>query len=106
MLDRDEDRKAGYTEMVEVIREYLAARYRVQIADLTTRELLLQLARGATDEERALVEGWLERCDIVKYGGLRTTQGDARATLDDARALVVTTTGAAPGAAPTPKEAA
>jgi hypothetical protein len=102
VLDRDLDRKAGYTEMVEVIREYLAARYRVQIADLTTRELLQQLARGATDEERALVEGWLERCDIVKYGGLRATQDDAGATLDDARALVVATTGAVPAA----KEAA
>jgi hypothetical protein len=103
VLDRDEERKAGYTEMVEVIREYLAARYRVAITDLTTRELLIQLQRAASAEDRALVERWLERCDIVKYGGLRATREDARTTLDDARALVVTTTGAA--AAPA-KEAA
>jgi hypothetical protein len=102
VLDRDDDRKAGYTEMVEVIREYLAARYRVSITDLTTRELLARLSRAAADEERALVETWLERCDIVKYGGLRATRADARATLDDARALVVTTTAIAGGA----KEAA
>jgi len=104
VLDRDEDRKAGYTAMVEVLREYLAARYRVAISDLTTRELLQRLARAASAEERVLVEAWLERCDIVKYGGLRATRADAKQTLDDARALVVTTSAvAAPGGA---KEAA
>jgi hypothetical protein len=94
VLERDADRKAGYTKMVEVIREYLAARYRVVIADLTTRELLRELERAAPAEARALVESWLERCDIVKYGGLRATREDAGKTLDDARALVVTTTDA------------
>jgi hypothetical protein len=92
VLDRDEDRKAGYTEMVEVIREYLAARYHLAIADLTTRELLVLLARAADPEACALVETWLERGDIVKYGGLRATSADAKQTLDDGRALVVTTT--------------
>jgi hypothetical protein len=98
VLDRDDDRKAGYTEMVEVIRAYLTARYRVAIADLTTRELLGELARAAGAEECALVETWLERCDIVKYGGLRATRTDGKTTLDDARALVVTTTAVAGGA--------
>jgi len=102
-LERDEVSEAGNTEMVEVIREYLAARYRVVITDLTTSELLRQLARAAAAEECALVETWLERCDIVKYGGLRTTHDDAKTTLDDARALVVTTSAPPPGAA---KEAA
>lgn len=99
VLDRDEDRKAGYTEMVEVLREYIAARYRVVLVDLTTRELLRRLERSAPADARVLVETWLERCDIVKYGGLRATRDDARTTLDDARALVVTTTDAPPGAA-------
>jgi hypothetical protein len=94
VLERDAERKDGYTRMVEVIREYLAARYRVVIADLTTRELLRELSRAAPAEARALVESWLERCDIVKYGGLRATREDAGKTLDDARALVVTTTDA------------
>jgi hypothetical protein len=99
VLDRDDERKAGYTEMVEVIREYLAARYRVAITDLTTSELLARLARATSAEECALVESWLERCDIVKYGGLRATRADAKTALDDARALVVTTTAAPPAAA-------
>jgi DNA-binding transcriptional ArsR family regulator len=49
--------------------------------------------------------GWLERCDIVKYGGLHASAGDARAVLDGARTLVMTTT-RAPGRAATTSEAA
>jgi hypothetical protein len=45
----------------------------------------------ASDTERALIERWLERCDIVKYGGLKAAIADAKQTLEDARALVVTT---------------
>ena len=91
-LTRAEDRKGGYAAMVEVLRAYLAARYRVAIHDLTSSELLRRLAAVAPADELALVEGWLARCDLVKYGGLAATSDDARGALDDARALVVTTT--------------
>lgn len=91
-LDRDDDRKAGYAEMVEVIREYLGARYRVATLDLTTYELMKSLARVAPSDEQALVERWLERCDIVKYGGLRATAEDAHGVLEAARHLVISTT--------------
>ncbi len=90
LADR-EQRREGYAQMVEVIREYLGARYRVATLDLTSSELVRQLAKVAPDEERAMVEVWLETCDLVKYGGLRTTHDEAKAALDDARALVVTT---------------
>jgi hypothetical protein len=100
VLDRDADRKTGYAEMVDVIRDYLGARYRVATLDLTSAELVRSLAKAAVpDAERVLVEGWLERCDIVKYGGLRATAEDAHAVLEAARQLVVTTT-RVPGQAP------
>lgn len=92
VLERDADRKVGYAEMVEVIRDYLGSRYRVQIFDLTSSELLERLAGAAPPDEYALVETWLAGCDLVKYGGLRASAADARQVLDDARALVVTTT--------------
>jgi hypothetical protein len=98
VLERDDDRKRGYAEMVQVIREYTGARYRVASLDLTTAELLRTLAKVAPDDERAQIASLLERCDIVKYGGLRTTADDARAVLDAARTLVMTTT-RAPGRA-------
>lgn len=91
LLERDDDRKKGYAEMVEVIREYIGSRYRVATLDLTTVELITRIAKLASTTERDLIEGWLERCDIVKYGGLRATVEDAMKTLEDARALVITT---------------
>ncbi|HEX7841797.1 MAG TPA: hypothetical protein VF469_30210, partial [Kofleriaceae bacterium] len=92
VLDRDGERKAGYAGMVEVIRDYLAARYRLAIHDLTSSELLARLGQHAPPGEIELVRGWLEGCDLVKYGGIRATPAEAGKVLDDARALIVTTT--------------
>lgn len=92
VLDRDDDRKEGYGQMVEVIRDYLGARYRVATLDLTSSELVRALRDVAPPPELGLVEKWLDTCDLVKYGGLKTGAAGARQTLEDARALVVTTT--------------
>jgi hypothetical protein len=92
VLERDGERKAGYNGMVDVIREYVGARYRVATRDLTTMELMRKLAGLAPTAERSAVEAWLERCDVVKYGGLRPGAADANAVLAEARALVVSTT--------------
>ena len=91
VLARDEDRKGGYADMVDVIRDYVGARYRVAAVEQTSSELVRRLRRVAPADELAMIEGWLERCDLVKYGGHRASAGDAQQVLDDARALVVTT---------------
>jgi hypothetical protein len=103
VLDRDDDRKAGYAEMVEVIRDYLGARYRVATYDLTSAELMRALSKVAPTNERALVEPWLDRCDIVKYGGMRATTDDARGVLEGARQLVIATTHVAGSSASLPR---
>lgn len=105
VLDRDDDRKGGYAEMVAVIREYLGGRYHVATLDLTTAELMRSLSKAAPEDERHQIVNWLERCDIVKYGGLAASAEDARGVLDGARTLVMTTT-RAPGRAATPEVAA
>jgi hypothetical protein len=92
ILDDDDTRKKGYAEMVEVIREYIGSRYRVATLDLTSSELIKKLAKLAPQGERDMIERWLERTDIVKYGGLAATKSDAAKTLDDARHLVISTT--------------
>ena len=92
VLARDAERKGGYAEMVEVVRDYLGARFRFATAELTTSELLRGLATRARPEDCALVETWLERCDLVKYGGLRATESDALSVLAAARELVMATT--------------
>ncbi|HVK87653.1 MAG TPA: BatD family protein, partial [Kofleriaceae bacterium] len=105
-LDDEPRRKDGYAEMVEVIRDYLGARYRISSHELTSSELLRRLARAAPAEELDLIETWLGRCDLVKYGGVRPTAAEANGVLDDARALIVTTTQLREAAAASTKEAA
>jgi len=100
VLDRDDDRKRGYKEMVDVIREYTGARYRVVTLDQTTAELMRALKKVAPSGECTQIQSWLERCDIVKYGGFKATDADAHGVLDGARTLVMTTT-RAPGRAST-----
>jgi hypothetical protein len=93
VLDHDDERKRGYQEMVDVIRDYLGARYHVATLDLTSAELMRSLAKAdAPADERTLIEKWLERCDIVKYGGLRATGDEAHGVLEAARHLVAATT--------------
>ncbi len=92
VLDRDGERKLGYADMVGVIREYLAARYGIAVHDRTSLELIRRLVDAAPADEVLLVAGWLEGCDLVKYGGGRASPAEAGKALDDARALIVTTT--------------
>jgi hypothetical protein len=99
ILDRAGERKEGYAQMVEVLREYIAARYRIDTHDLTSYELMRALRNAAPENEQKLIEDWLERCDIVKYGGFKATADDAHGVLEAARHVVISTTRAP---APTP----
>jgi hypothetical protein len=92
VLARDGERKAGYAEMVDVVRDYLGARFRFATAELTTSELLRGLAGRARSQDCVLVERWLERCDLVKYGGVRASESDALSVLAGAREVVMATT--------------
>jgi len=92
VLARDDDRKTGYADMVSVIRDYLAARYRFATAELTTSELMRGLAKRASAADATLVEAWLARCDLVKYGAARVSEAEANDTLAAARDVVMKTT--------------
>jgi hypothetical protein len=85
VLGRDGERKRGYAEMADVIREYVGARFAIQAArELTSGELVAALPAAA----RELVAAWLDRCDPVKYGGELGTDTGAAQTLDAAKRLV------------------
>jgi hypothetical protein len=92
VLDRDDDRKAGYLDMNEVIRDYVGARFGIATGEQTSAELLRALRPKTSERDAGLVERLLDRCDLVKYGGFRATRIDAHEVLESARALVVSTT--------------
>ena len=95
VLERDGERKRGYIEMAGAIREYVGARYHIVTAERTTAELVRALSHTAPPAARASIEAWLERCDLVKYGGFRASAGEASGVLAEARAIVMATTRAA-----------
>lgn len=90
VLARDATRKLGYAELVEVVRAYLGARYRLAVHDCTSSELVAQLATVAPAHVEHVAR-WLDACDLVKYGGQRASEAHAREALADARAIIVET---------------
>jgi hypothetical protein len=102
VLESEDTRKQGYLEMIEVIRDYVGTRYRTPTYDRTSYELVKALAKTAPADELAMVEAWFERCDLVRYGGMRATQRQAADVLADARALVIATTRVVEPPAPPP----
>jgi hypothetical protein len=85
VLAKDAQRKRGYAEMADVVREYVGARFAIQAArELTSGELVAALPIAARD----VVATWLDRCDPVKYGGELGTRNGAVQTLDAAKQLV------------------
>ena len=61
VLERDADRKTGYTEMAEVIRDYLGARYRLTTSEPTTLELVARARQDGRPRTRARARGGLAR---------------------------------------------
>jgi hypothetical protein len=83
-----------YFAVAEVVREYLGARYGFDSLELTTSELIdalgdkaPHLAAADGDVVRFLVE-----TDLVKFAKAGSTDEDARAALDQAEAIVLSTT--------------
>jgi len=90
-LAKDDQRRSAYAEMTDVIRDYVGARYNVLTTEMTSAELLKALATKASATDTSLVERWLDRADIVKYGNFPATRDEAYITLEGARTVVLTT---------------
>ena len=106
VLDRDDERKLGYTQMVEVIREYLGARYR--IATLRSDELrAAATAREGRARPRARARRGVARA--LRHRQVRRLPRDGRRCaiacssgtlachLDDARTRQLRRAGSLPG---------
>jgi len=90
-LTKDTERRSGYAEMTDVVRDYLGARFGVMTGEMTSAELLRALTGKLDDRATALVERWLGRVDLVKYGNFPASRDEAYETLEAARTVVVST---------------
>ncbi len=80
-------------ETAEVVRAYLGARYGFDSLELTSTELLVELARLAPHlvQPHSAVEHFLEESDLVKFANTGSTDGTALLLLDSAQSIVLST---------------
>ena len=84
------DADAWFVELSSIVRAYVEHRYRIRAPELTTEEFLhvAVAAAAMSDDQRALLSQFLERCDRVKFAGYRPDADESIATLKAARGFV------------------
>ncbi len=78
--------KIYHTEISQVIRQYIAARYHIPALELTTQELLDRL--GSEDVPSELVQRLITNCDLVKFARYSPAKPEAHERLEEARRVV------------------
>ena len=85
-------------EVSGVVRDYIESRFQVRAAHLTTDEFLrdllepagsLRVAHRGLLEHRALLENFLQICDLAKFGGWNLGADEMEAILQSARQFVI-----------------
>lgn len=81
---------AWFVRLSGIVRSYLERRYEIRAPELTTEEFLQQaLGTGhLSAEHRKLLQGFLERCDRVKFAAYRPESKESLETLAAARGFV------------------
>ncbi|MCZ6677683.1 MAG: hypothetical protein O7E52_10570 [Candidatus Poribacteria bacterium] len=77
--------KVYHTEISQVIREYITARYNIPALELTTEDLLARLSHEAHLD---LLRNFFANCDLVKFARYHPTKPEAHARMDDGRQIV------------------
>lgn len=107
-LPEGEDADDWYVELSAIVRKYLEDRYGLRAPELTTEEFLREARRSGELEERhrALLLGFLEGCDRVKFAAHQPDSEESRSALESARSFLLETKLEAEPSAPALAEAA
>ena len=87
--DASFDMETYHIQISYIIREYIAARYRIPALELTTTRLLQQMTQEQIDDlyvER--IQQFLVNCDRVKFTKYQPERSEADARMADARWFV------------------
>ncbi len=83
------DMETYHTRLAYVIREYIAARYRIPALELTTVGVLEQMHREEISVRYvACIQHFLGNCDKVKFAMYQPEQAEAAARIVEARWIV------------------
>ena len=93
-LMRPESAREFGTAASEVIRHYIEQRFNVIATQRTTEEFLQALLQGPNESlarHRALLAGFLQQCDFIKFAGASLALTDLEALFQSARGFVLET---------------
>ena len=70
----------------DVLRRYVTDQYGLPVTRQTSVEFLERLARNPqfSGDEKALLQDFLDRCDLIKFARYDATPADSRSLLDEA----------------------
>ena len=74
----------------DILRRYVSEQYAIPVTKQTSVEFLEQLRRTSTfsEDERELLEDFLNRCDLIKFARYQATSADSRLLLEEAARFV------------------
>jgi hypothetical protein len=74
----------------DILRRYVTEQYRLPVTHQTSVEFLAALAKTSpfSEDERSLLEDFLNRCDLIKFARYDATLEDSRLLLEEAMRFV------------------
>jgi hypothetical protein len=74
----------------DVLRRYVTEQYSLPVTRQTSVEFLERLRKASpfSEEEKALLEDFLNRCDLIKFARYEATTADSRMLLEEATRFV------------------
>lgn len=90
LLDNGEI-KLFYERISAILREYIENRYGIHAPERTTEEFLQEIQRFSqfSNEQRRILEMFLNHCDLVKFAEHNPTQEDIQNTFDTCKEFVL-----------------
>jgi len=81
--------KEYYTQLSDVIRQYIESRYKIDALELTTQELIKEMKiRELNEEHIELIQHFLEECDLVKFAKYIPHKDEINRIIEVAREIV------------------
>jgi hypothetical protein len=74
----------------DILRRYVTEQYQLPVTRQTSVEFLAALAKTSpfSEDEKALLEDFLNRCDLIKFARYDATTEDSRLLLEEATRFV------------------
>ena len=74
----------------DILRRYVTDQYALPVTRQTSVEFLTALAKSSpfSEEEKSLLEDFLNRCDLIKFARYEATASDSRLLLEEATRFV------------------